>query len=74
MNYDNALSAVSRLSLETKTSKAGNPYIDGKLHLLNGYTIRLSYIDENLAQAIKDSLKLAQDQRNDNPILPGVDG
>lgn len=69
LNKDNIISAVSRVSLETKTSKAGNPYVDGKLHLLNGYVIRLGFIDENLQQAIRDSLALAN-KNGTNPIVP----
>lgn len=65
LNYDNIISAVARVSLQTKTSKAGNPYVDGKLHLLNGYVIRLGYLDENLQQAVRDSIQLAHDKRND---------
>ncbi len=70
-NYDNILSAIARVSLVEKTSKAGNPYIDGQIYLLNGYSIRLGYIDNNQKQAIKDSLKLAIQNPFNAPEVEG---
>ena len=39
MNHDNALPSIARFSLVEKTSKAGNLYTEGILHLNNDYQI-----------------------------------
>ena len=62
MNHDNALPAIARFSLAEKTSKAGNLYTEGILHLNNDYQIRVEFLVPNLITAIKESLKLAEKQ------------
>ena len=62
MNHDNALPSIARLSLVEKTSKVGNLYTEGILHLNNDYQIRVEFLAPNLITAIKESLKLAKKQ------------
>lgn len=69
MNHDNAISATSRLKLETKTSKAGNQYVEGTLYLVNDYPLRLDFLNEQAIWAINDALKVAQAHTQSQPIV-----